>query len=224
MAPVRDCKVTAPYRHLLVRLPYLVILLDTPAQDRGSETLVGPAGKQQSRSGRCRAHAGTLTKRRELEGHLLSECRAPSNAASLICFSQAASGSSSQIPPYQTTSGLLCSILLAEFWAQKSGRPTFSMEFPKIEPGEFSAGLPALLGAEDKPEDSSRTRQRKEHTKSRGGCITCKQRHIRCDQRRPVWYVSLRGASGDRRRMHDMTPPRMGGYPGQFPRASGIRC
>lgn len=49
-----------------------------------------------------------------------------------------------------------------------------------------SSSDPSTPDGADKPQ---RTRQRKEHTKSRGGCVTCKQRHIRCDQRKPIWYA-----------------------------------
>ncbi|PSN60017.1 hypothetical protein BS50DRAFT_681854 [Corynespora cassiicola Philippines] len=31
-----------------------------------------------------------------------------------------------------------------------------------------------------------RTRTRRQHTKSRGGCVECKRRHTKCDERRPV--------------------------------------
>lgn len=32
-------------------------------------------------------------------------------------------------------------------------------------------------------------RTRQHHTRSRAGCITCRKRHRRCDENRPIWYV-----------------------------------
>ena len=32
------------------------------------------------------------------------------------------------------------------------------------------------------------TRRRRFHRRSRNGCLTCRARHIRCDQVRPAWY------------------------------------
>jgi len=39
----------------------------------------------------------------------------------------------------------------------------------------------------NEPEPPPRVRQRREHTKSRGGCLTCKQRRVKCDQKKPTW-------------------------------------
>lgn len=33
-------------------------------------------------------------------------------------------------------------------------------------------------------------RVRKFHRRSKNGCTTCKKRHVRCDERRPLWYAS----------------------------------
>ena len=30
-------------------------------------------------------------------------------------------------------------------------------------------------------------RVRKKHTRSRTGCLTCRERHVRCDEKRPLW-------------------------------------
>jgi hypothetical protein len=37
---------------------------------------------------------------------------------------------------------------------------------------------------------TEKKRQRRHHSRSRNGCLTCKQRHVRCDEGRPAWYVS----------------------------------
>jgi hypothetical protein len=34
-------------------------------------------------------------------------------------------------------------------------------------------------------------RQRRYHQRSRAGCLTCKSRHIRCDEGRPYWLVEF---------------------------------
>ncbi|OHE96046.1 hypothetical protein CORC01_08583 [Colletotrichum orchidophilum] len=34
-------------------------------------------------------------------------------------------------------------------------------------------------------------RIRKFHRRSKNGCSTCKQRHVRCDERKPLWYASV---------------------------------
>lgn len=31
--------------------------------------------------------------------------------------------------------------------------------------------------------------RRRTHERSKKGCLTCKERHVRCDERRPYWYV-----------------------------------
>lgn len=36
-----------------------------------------------------------------------------------------------------------------------------------------------------------KSRVRKFHRRSKNGCTTCKQRHVRCDERKPLWYASL---------------------------------
>lgn len=33
-------------------------------------------------------------------------------------------------------------------------------------------------------------RKRRSHKRSRNGCLTCKQRHIRCDELKPIWQVT----------------------------------
>lgn len=35
------------------------------------------------------------------------------------------------------------------------------------------------------------TRRRRFHHRSRNGCLTCRARHVRCDQVRPTWYSCL---------------------------------
>lgn len=36
-----------------------------------------------------------------------------------------------------------------------------------------------------------KNRIRKFHRRSKNGCSTCKLRHVRCDERKPLWYASL---------------------------------
>lgn len=36
-----------------------------------------------------------------------------------------------------------------------------------------------------------KNRIRKFHRRSKNGCSTCKQRHVRCDERKPLWYAPL---------------------------------
>jgi len=36
---------------------------------------------------------------------------------------------------------------------------------------------------------SGPSRKRRHHHRSRAGCITCKQRHMRCDESKPYWCV-----------------------------------
>ena len=38
-----------------------------------------------------------------------------------------------------------------------------------------------------KPEE----RRRRYHKRSRNGCIDCKRKHIRCDEKKPLWYAVL---------------------------------
>jgi hypothetical protein len=33
-------------------------------------------------------------------------------------------------------------------------------------------------------------RKRKFHCRSKAGCATCRKRHVRCDERKPLWYVN----------------------------------
>ncbi len=37
----------------------------------------------------------------------------------------------------------------------------------------------------------SSERRRKYHRRLRGGCQSCRDRHIRCDQSKPYWYVEM---------------------------------
>jgi hypothetical protein len=42
---------------------------------------------------------------------------------------------------------------------------------------------------EAKPKSTMPPRSRRLHTRSRAGCITCRKRHVKCDEARPIWYV-----------------------------------
>lgn len=37
----------------------------------------------------------------------------------------------------------------------------------------------------------SKDRKRKFHRRSKYGCQTCKKRHVRCDEHKPLWYVQI---------------------------------
>lgn len=64
---------------------------------------------------------------------------------------------------------------------------------PKI----ISCGLkmPTQIDHDQQPA-AAQSRSRKQHTRSRTGCLTCRKRHRRCDERRPVWSVPHLSSSG----------------------------
>lgn len=63
-----------------------------------------------------------------------------------------------------------------------------------------------LRAAEEKEE--KKQRQRRFHSRSRTGCSSCRMRHVRCDEDRPVWYVCFFvGSSNLKARLLCEDPP-----------------
>lgn len=57
--------------------------------------------------------------------------------------------------------------------------------------GHVSPGV-----VEERPKEKEAVvKTRKGHTKSRDGCLSCKARHVRCDQGKPIWCVESGFAS-----------------------------
>jgi hypothetical protein len=55
--------------------------------------------------------------------------------------------------------------------------------------------MPTQIDDDQQPA-AAQSRSRKQHTRSRTGCLTCRKRHRRCDERRPVWSVPHLSSSG----------------------------